>query len=173
MANLKFGKYRFPTPALTLAEPLYTIRQMNNELLKHIISTIKYRFEKSINDSSQDFSDFNLGKGSRSPKEIIHHMNDVIYSTRVFIEQESLPQEKIGKLTFKKEIERFNVELSIVDQLLDNKNLDINYSKRLFQGPFSDILTHIGQIAMLQRLADNPIDGEDFSRSEIKTGINN
>jgi hypothetical protein len=145
---------------------------MNNELARHIISTIKYRFEKSINGSHQAFSDFSLGKGSRSPKEIIHHMNDVIYSTRVFIENEYFPQKEIEKLSFEKEIERFNIELSRVDQLLDNKSLDINYSKRLFQGPFSDILTHIGQITMLQRLVENPIDWEDFSRSDIKTGLN-
>jgi hypothetical protein len=145
---------------------------MNNELLRHIISTIKYRFEKSIKGSHQTFGDFSLGKESRNPREIVHHMYDVIYSTRVFIEQESLPQEKIEKLSFENEIERFNAGLSKVDQLLDEKNLDINYSKRLVQGPFSDILTHIGQIAMLQRLVDKPIDREDFSRSEIRTGIN-
>ena len=145
---------------------------MKNELLRHIISTIKYRFEKSINGSQQAFSDFNLGKGSRSPKEIVHHMNDVIYYARVLIEQKSLPQ-KNEKLSFENEIERFNIELSTVDQLLDNQDLDINLSKRLFQGPFSDILTHIGQLAMLQRLVDNPIEGEDFSKSKIKTGINN
>ena len=146
---------------------------MKNELLRHIISTIKYRFEKSVKGSHQTFGDFSLGKDSRSPKEIIHHMNDVIYSTRVYIEQESMPQEEIEKLSFENEIERFKAELSKVDQLLDNKSLDVNYSKRLVQGPFSDVLTHIGQIAMLQRLVENPIDWEDFSRSNIKTGLDN
>lgn len=145
---------------------------MKNELLRHIISTIKYRFDKSIKGSRKTFGEFSLGKESRSLIEIVHHMCDVIYSTRIFIEKESLPKEKIDKLSFENEIERFIAELSKVDQLLDNKNLDINYSKRLLQGPFSDLLTHIGQIAMLQRLVDNPIDGEDFSRSEIKTGMN-
>jgi hypothetical protein len=50
--------------------------------------------------------------------------------------------------------------------------LTVNYSKRLLQGPFSDILTHIGQVSMLQRLNGKPIDGEDFSAASIKTGIN-
>jgi hypothetical protein len=145
---------------------------MKNELLRHIISTVKYRFEKSINGGHKAFSEFSLGKGSRSPKEIIHHMNDVVYSSRVFIDQESFPQKEIEQLSFEREIERFQTELSKIDQLLQKKDLDINYSKRLLQGPFSDILTHIGQIAMLQRLVDNPIEGEDFSRIEIRTGIN-
>lgn len=146
---------------------------MKNELLRHIISTIKYRFEKSIKGSQQAFGDFSLGKDSRSPKEIINHMHHVIYMTRVFMEQKSLPQEKTEKLSFEIEIERFNAELSKVDQLLKNESLDINYSKKLLQGPFSDVLTHIGQISMLQRLVENPIDWEDFSRSDIKTGLNN
>ncbi|MBO3700202.1 hypothetical protein [Roseivirga sp. E12] len=145
---------------------------MKNELLRHIISTIKYRFEKSVKGSHETFGDFSLSKGSRSAKEIVHHMNDVIYSTRFFIEHESMPQKGIEKLNFENEVERFKTELSRIDQLLNSNDLDVNYSKRLFQGPFSDVLTHIGQIAMLQRLADNPIAAEDFSRSAIKTGIN-
>ena len=145
---------------------------MNNELLRHIISTIKYRFEKSVKGSNQTFGDFSLGKGSRSPNEIIKHMYDVIHSTRYFIEQGALPSKKAEQLSFESETKRFISELIKIDALLDHKALDINYSKRLIQGPFSDVLTHIGQIAMLQRLLDNPIIGEDFSRSDIRTGLN-
>ena len=148
-------------------------QKMKTELLRHILATIKYRFDKSINGSHKAFGDFSLGKGSRSPNEILQHMCDVILSTRYFIEHGTLPHEKMAISSFENGIERFNTELFKVDQLLEEKNLDINYSKRLIQGPFSDLLTHIGQIAMLQRLVGNPIDGEDFSRSEIKTGINN
>ena len=44
----------------------------------------------------------------------------------------------------------------------------MNYSKRLLQGPLSDILTHIGQISMLSTLNDNPIEWEDFSSSPLQ-----
>jgi hypothetical protein len=98
-------------------------------------------------------------------------MYDVIYSTRVFIEKYSLSKEIIVKTSFENKVERISYELSRIDQLLEKINLVTNYYKRLIQGPFLDILTHIRQIAMLQRLVDYPID-EDFSRSEIKTGIN-
>lgn len=144
---------------------------MNNELLRHIISTIKYRFENSVKGSQPAFGDFSLGNGSRSPRQIINHMYDVIHSTRVFIEQETLPQGEISELSFEDEIKRFNTELDRIDQSLDHKPLHINYSKRLVQGPFSDVLTHIGQIAMLQRLVENPIHWEDFSSSDITTGL--
>ncbi|MEL6971224.1 MAG: hypothetical protein AAFZ63_27905 [Bacteroidota bacterium] len=146
---------------------------MNNELLRHMLSTISYRFEKSVQDSPQAFGEFSLGKGSRSPKEIINHMYDVIYSTRSFMERGALPSEKIEQLNLENGIARFNAELSKVDQLLENTPLDINYTKRLIQGPLSDVLTHIGQIAMLQRLVENPTIWEDFSSSDIKTGLDN
>ena len=96
-------------------------------------------------------------------------MCDVIHSTRVFMEREILPQEQIEQLSFEKETERFRSELSMVDKLLASKALSINYAKRLLQGPFSDVLTHIGQLAMLQRIVGNPLDWEDFSSSDIRT----
>jgi len=144
---------------------------MKNELLRHVIATIKYRFEKSVNDSLKAFGSFSAGQGSRSAKEIIHHMYDVLYSTRYFIENEELPTEQPHGLTFTREIERFRLELETLDQVLASEELPLSYAKRLIQGPFSDLLTHLGQIAMLQRLYGNPIDGEDFSKASIKTGL--
>ena len=38
------------------------------------------------------------------------------------------------------------------------------------QGPVADALTHIGQIAMLRRLAACPIKGENYFKAEIVAG---
>ncbi len=145
---------------------------MKNEFLRHIVATIKYRFDKSIKDSKENFGEYNLGKGSRSPIEIINHMYHVLNSTRIYLEEERFYNELPDILTLSQEIERFNLELIDLDKALEVNELPVNYSKRLLQGPFSDILTHIGQISMMQRLNDKPIDGEDFSAAYIKTGMN-
>ena len=58
------------------------------------------------------------------------------------------------------------------DTALDVNELPIDYAKRLLQGPFSDLLTHIGQLAMLQRLNGKPNSAEDFSAATIETGLN-
>ena len=145
---------------------------MKNEFLRHIVATIKYRFDKSIKDSKENFGELNLGKGSRSPIEIINHMYHVLNSTRIYLEEERFYNELPDILTLSQEIERFNLELIDLDKALEVNELPVNYSKRLLQGPFSDILTHIGQISMMQRLNDKPIDGEDFSAAYIKTGMN-
>jgi len=144
---------------------------MKNEYLRHTLSTIDYRFQKSVKIADVDFGDFNIGKGSRTPNEIINHMYKILYATRIYILEERLQKEIPEKLNLKLEIDRFNVELKNLDKVLSNKELEMNYSKRLLQGPLSDILTHIGQISMLSRLKGNPIKFEDFSSAPITTGI--
>lgn len=147
------------------------MEKIKNEYLRHTLSTMAYRFQKSVRKAKDDFGAFNLGNASRSPNEIINHMFHVLNATRIFIQEERFEKEIPEKLSLKLEIERFNSELREIDNVLAGKELGMNYSKKLLQGPFSDILTHIGQISMLSRLNGNPIEGEDFSSASIQTGI--
>jgi hypothetical protein len=142
---------------------------MKNEYLRHTLATIDYRFQKSIKLRTPSFGDYTLGKGSRTPKEIINHMYAVLSSTSLFIEQERMHKEDPEMLPLEQEIERFNSEVKKLDMVLSKDELDINYSKKLLQGPLSDVLTHIGQIAMLSRLNGTPIKRENFSTSTIQT----
>ena len=41
---------------------------------------------------------------------------------------------------------------------------------RLFQGPIADALTHVGQLAMMRRLAGAPMRGQNYSRADIVAG---
>jgi len=143
---------------------------MKNEYLRHTLSTIAYRFQKSVRNVEIDFGEFSAGKGSRTPNEIINHMYHVLSSTRIYVLGEQFEKEIPKKLNLKLEINRFNSELKNIDNVLVDKELGINYSKRLLQGPFSDIMTHIGQISMLRRLNSDPIEGEDFFSASIQTG---
>ncbi len=40
----------------------------------------------------------------------------------------------------------------------------------LFQGPVSDVLTHIGQLGMLRRVAGSPIKGEVMVIADVHVG---
>jgi len=144
---------------------------MKNDYLRHTLSTIAYRFKKSVKNVNVEFGNFTAGKGSRTPNEIINHMYHVLSAARSYILEEQFEKEMPEKLNLKLEIDRFNLELRNIDNVLAEKELGINYSKRLLQGPFSDILTHIGQISMLRRLSNDPIEGEDFSSATIQKGI--
>ena len=43
--------------------------------------------------------------------------------------------------------------------------------ERLLQGPFADALTHVGQLAMLRRLAGSPVKGENYFKAEVTVGV--
>ncbi len=144
---------------------------MKNEFLRHTLSAISYRFQKAVRNAKSNFGAFYLGKESRTPEEVISHMHHVLYATRIFIEGGKTQIDPPEKLEFNLEIARFNLELKKTDELLSIKEIEINYTKKLLQGPFADVLTHIGQVSMLRRLSGDPTTGEDFSSAPIETGI--
>lgn len=74
-------------------------------------------------------------------------MYDVMYFTRMFFETETLPQNAAEGMSFNNIIERYRTEMCKLDKFLDKEGLEMAYSKRLIHGPFSDALTHIGQIS--------------------------
>jgi len=140
---------------------------MNNELLLHIIATIEYRLEKSMKDSEFGFGDFKIGKECRTPCAILNHMHHVLKATRIFIQEERTDVKPCEILTLKGEMDRFKNEIIHIKEVVLNQEIPLEYTKKLVQGPFSDVLTHIGQLAMLQGLYGNPVPGEDFSKPVI------
>jgi hypothetical protein len=42
--------------------------------------------------------------------------------------------------------------------------------EKLFQGPVADALTHVGQIAILRRLAGEPVKAENYYKAEVTAG---
>jgi len=123
---------------------------MKSEFLRHTLSTISYRFKKSVENTENDFGNFSVGKGSRTPNEIINHMCFILRATRVYLIKKRWEREALKRMNLNLEMERFNSELQNIDNVIGEKDLESNYTKLLLQGPFLDILTHIGQISMLK-----------------------
>jgi hypothetical protein len=74
----------------------------------------------------------------------------------------SLPWDK-GAQRFYSALEAFD------DYLLSDQPLSVS-SEKLFQGPIADALTHVGQIAILRRVAGAPVKGENYFRAGIAAG---
>jgi hypothetical protein len=73
-------------------------------------------------------------------------------------------------LAWEKECERFFTALKKFDDYLaSEKPLQVS-AEKLFQSALADALTHIGQIAMLRRMAGVPIKGEYYYVAEITVG---
>ena len=73
-------------------------------------------------------------------------------------------------LAWDQECERFFAAMKKFDDYLaSEKPLNVS-DEKLFQGPIADALTHVGQIAMLRRMAGCPIKGENYFVAEINVG---
>ena len=65
---------------------------------------------------------------------------------------------------------RFFTALEALDKRLASGHPLRAPAEKLFQGPIADALTHVGQIAMLRRLAGSPLRGENYFQAEIVAG---
>ena len=137
------------------------------EFLRHVLATLAYRATRALEHAPEHFADFR-GAGKR-PVEILAHMGDLLHWSQ---------RRALGELTWKDSVPgswdaekaRFYAELHSYDDLLAS-DLPFQYSvEKLFQGHIADALTHVGQIAMLRRLAGCPIHGESFFPAEIAIG---
>jgi hypothetical protein len=71
--------------------------------------------------------------------------------------------------TFEQEIVRFHQTVQAVGGLLEKGTALREIStEQLLQGPFADVMTHVGQLAMLRRLADSPVAPENFMYADIR-----
>jgi hypothetical protein len=68
------------------------------------------------------------------------------------------------------EVQRFFTGLQNFDDFLASGAPLSCPAEKLFQGPIADALTHVGQIAMLRRLAGDPMRGENYFVAEITVG---
>lgn len=144
--------------------------RQNNHFLRHTLATIAYRFQNATHNTSDDFGDFSPGQDTRTVSEVINHMYQLLRSSGMLIKEGSFNSNPSEKLTYQPEIERFSEELVNFDKILIEEELDMPTAYRLLQGPLSDILTHIGQIAMMRRLVGDPVNRGGYSSAPIAIG---
>jgi len=60
--------------------------------------------------------------------------------------------------------------LKRLDDYLESGEPPACSEESLFQAPIADALTHIGQLAMLRRIAGGAVRGENYFKAEIEAG---
>jgi hypothetical protein len=134
-----------------------------------MLATIAYRAAKVERDAPPGFADFALGKGARTPVEILAHMGDLLDWALGMARGSSewAPQKP---RSWRKEVERFHASLLALDRYLASDATIATSVEELFQGPVSDVLTHIGQLVMLRRQDLSPIRSEVYVKADITSG---
>lgn len=143
----------------------------DRELLRHTLATLAYRAARALEGAADSFAGFE-GAG-RTPAQILAHMGD-LFDWALSIARGEQRWHNSEPLTWAEEQRRFFAALGAFDAYVtagEPINEPIKAPiKRLFQGPVADALTHVGQLAMLRRMAGCPMRGENYFVAEIATG---
>jgi uncharacterized membrane protein YccC len=138
-------------------------------LLRHTLATVAYRGAKAVRGAPASFATFRCGESGRTPVQILAHVGD-LFDWALSIAQGKQAWRDSTPLAWDDEVARFFTTLQRFDEYLGSPSPLGDTPERLFQGPIADALTHVGQLAMLRRLADAPIKGENYHRADIVVG---
>jgi hypothetical protein len=139
------------------------------ELLRHTIATLAYRGAKALRGMPPASASFRAGSASRAPVEILAHVGDLLDWALCLARGEHNWNDSVPQ-AWDAEASRFFARLQALDAYLASSLPLGSPPERLFQGPLADALTHVGQIAMLRRLAGAPVRGENYFMADIVAG---
>jgi hypothetical protein len=144
-----------------------TASDPKRELLRHTLATLAYRGGKTVRNAPPGFAGFD-GAG-RTPGKILAHIGDLL-DWALSMADGTRQWHDSKPLTWDQEAERFFAALKKFDDFLASSQPMQAPPEKLFQGPIADALTHVGQLAMMRRLAGSPIVGENYFVADIVVG---
>jgi hypothetical protein len=152
---------------LTTGHPKPSAFDSGRALLRHAVATLAYRGGKVLRDAPAGFSTFTAGAECRSAGFILAHMCDLLdwslsTASAQPITRNSKPE------SWDHDVSRFQAALAALDAYLASDSPLHAPAQNLFQGPIADDLTHVGQLAMMRRLAGSPIEDENYFVAEIQ-----
>jgi hypothetical protein len=134
-------------------------------MLRHTVATLAYRGGKALRGAPAEFASY----GSRTPGQILAHVCD-LFDWALKLADGKHEWHESQPRTWEADIARFSAGLEAFDRrLASGVPLGVE-PERLFQGPVADALTHVGQIAMLRRMAGCAMSGENYFVAKIETG---
>jgi hypothetical protein len=139
------------------------------ELLRHALATLAYRGGKALRGAPAGFADFHVAESSRTPGQILAHIGDLLDWALSMVQSNQRWNDSIP-LPWHEEEHRFFAALqALEDYLASGQPLGVSPEK-LVQGPIADAFAHVGQIAMLRRIAGSPVKAENYAKAEVVAG---
>ena len=135
--------------------------------LRHTVATLAYRGRKAISGAPAEFAHFT--GGTRTPGKILAHIGDLLDWALAMADGRKDWHDSPAA-EWDAGTARFFTALEALDVRLAAGEPPAVSAEKLFQGPIADALTHVGQIAMLRRMAGCPIRGENYFIAEVAAG---
>jgi hypothetical protein len=140
-----------------------------SDLLRHSLATLAYRGGEVILDAPQGYVDFEAGANVRTPVQILMHIGD-LFDWALSMAKGKQAWHDSQPLPWPDEVQRFFDSLKAFDDYLAGAEPLHAPPDKLLQGPIADAIHHVGQLAMLRRLAGTPIRGENYFAADVATG---
>jgi hypothetical protein len=129
-------------------------------MLRHTLATLAYRGAKAVRDAPD---------GSRTAGQILAHVGDLMdWALQLADGRHEWHDATPGP--WPQEVARLFAAIRRLDERLAAPAPLGSSPEKLFQGPIADALTHVGQIALLRRLAGAAVRGENYFKAAIEPG---
>ena len=139
------------------------------ELFRHTLATLAYRGGKALRRAPAEFAAYRADDKGRTPVQILAHIGDLL-DWSLSVARGNEEWHNSAPLPWDREVQRFYAALERFAAYLASDAPLHESAEKLFQGPIADALTHVGQIAMLRRMAGCAMRGENYHRAEIALG---
>ena len=143
--------------------------EQERQMLRHTLATLAYRGGKTLRGAPEGFSGFRASASTRTPGQVLAHIGDLL-DWALSIAQGKHEWHISQMQSWELDLQRFFAALAAFDAYLASGEPLGAPVEKLFQGPIADALTHVGQIAILRRMADAPVRAENYFRAEIVAG---
>jgi len=137
--------------------------------LRHTVATVAYRGGKAVRGAPDSFASYSPDGSPRTAGKILAHIGD-LYDWALTQARGAEAWTDSEPLPWPQEVERFHAALRRFDDYLASDAPIAAPLERIFQGAVADSLAHVGQLAMLRRLAGAKMKSENYSRAEIAAG---
>jgi hypothetical protein len=139
------------------------------DFLRHTLATLAYRGGNAVRNAPAGFAEIRSCESGRTAAQILAHLGDLL-DWGLSIAQGKQSWNSSEPLSWDKETNRFFTALKRFDEYLASAEPLHAPAEKLLQAPLADALTHVGQIAMLRRMAGGPVKGENYSVADIVIG---
>jgi hypothetical protein len=137
------------------------------ELLHHFLAAIAYRLQKALRGAPETFPEFRADQLVRTPHELVCHITSVLGYARTFFTGGTFTGTRSD---WQSDVQALHAMLADFGRhLVEGTPFRNTDEKHMLQGPLADAMTHVGQIAMLRRLAGSPVPPENFIVASISS----
>lgn len=135
-------------------------------IVRRCVAAISYRCEAALSGASDGFWQFEAGQGVRTPQALVHHVASLLFWTCELMGAER--GDPGGGDDAAAEHRRLRLAVGRLDRVVQGADLTSADVGTAMQGPLADALTHVGQLALLRRLAGETMARHNYSQVDMR-----